>query len=45
MLTELENEIIALIQGDIPITQRPYLEMAQKLGISEYTLLTAERSL
>jgi DNA-binding Lrp family transcriptional regulator len=39
MLTELENEIIALIQGDIPITQRPYLEMAQKLGISEYTLL------
>lgn len=39
MLTELENEIIALIQGDIPITQRPYLEMAQKLGISEKTLL------
>ena len=39
MLTELENEIIGLIQGDIPITQRPYLEMAQKLGISEKTLL------
>lgn len=39
MLSELENEIIALIQGDIPITRRPYLEMAQKLGISEKTLL------
>jgi DNA-binding Lrp family transcriptional regulator len=39
MLTELENEIIGLIQGDIPITERPYLEMAQKLGISEKTLL------
>jgi siroheme decarboxylase len=39
MLTKIENEIIALIQGDIPITQRPYLEMAQKLGISEKTLL------
>jgi siroheme decarboxylase len=39
MLTELENEIIGLIQGDIPITERPYLEMAQKLGISEKTFL------
>ncbi|MFO7971823.1 MAG: winged helix-turn-helix transcriptional regulator [Desulfobacterales bacterium] len=39
MPTDLENEIIGLIQGDIPITQRPYLEMAQKLGISEKTLL------
>jgi DNA-binding Lrp family transcriptional regulator len=39
MLTELDNEIIGLIQGDIPITQRPYLELAQKLGISENTLL------
>jgi len=39
MPTDLENEIIRLIQGDIPITQRPYLEMAQKLGISEKTLL------
>jgi len=39
MLTELENGIIALIQGDIPITQRPYLEMAKKLGISEKALL------
>jgi DNA-binding Lrp family transcriptional regulator len=39
MLTELENEIIASIQGDIAITERPYLEIAQKLGISEETLL------
>ncbi|MBW2643917.1 MAG: Lrp/AsnC family transcriptional regulator, partial [Deltaproteobacteria bacterium] len=39
MLTELENGIIALIQGDIPITQRPYLEIAKKIGISEKTLI------
>ena len=39
MLTELENGIIALIQGDIPIIQRPYLEIAEKLGIPEETLL------
>ena len=39
MLTELENEIVALTQGDISITQRPYLEIAEKLGISEEILL------
>jgi DNA-binding Lrp family transcriptional regulator len=39
MLTELENEIVALIQGDIAITQRPYLEIAQQLGIPEEILL------
>ena len=35
MLTELEKKIIAMIQGDIPVTERPYLELAEKLGISE----------
>ena len=39
MLTELEKRIIASIQGDIAITERPYLEIAEKLGISEDTLL------
>ena len=39
MLSELEKKIIALIQDDIAITERPYLEMAEKLGISEEKLL------
>ena len=39
MLTELEKKIIASIQEDIAITERPYLEISRKLGISEDTLL------
>ena len=39
MLAELDKRIIALIQGDIPITERPYLEIAERLGISEEILL------
>ncbi len=39
MLTELDKKIIASIQGDIPITERPYLEIAENLGISEEMLL------
>ena len=39
MLTELEKKIIASIQGDIPVTMRPYRGISQKLGISEETLL------
>ena len=45
MLTELEKEIIASIQGDMAITERPYLEIAKKLGVSEETLLKALQSL
>jgi len=39
MLTELEKKIIASLQGDIPIIKSPYLEMAEKLGISEKSFL------
>jgi DNA-binding Lrp family transcriptional regulator len=39
MLTELEKRIIASIQDDIAITERPYLEIAKELGVSENTLL------
>lgn len=39
MLTELEKKLIASIQEDIAVTDRPYLEISRKLGISEETLL------
>ena len=39
MLNELEKMIIASIQGDIPVTERPYLEIANRLAISEERLL------
>lgn len=39
MLTDLEKRIVASIQGDIPITERPYREIANILGITEDVLL------
>ena len=39
MLTELEKKIIASIQQDMPVTERPYLKIAQELEISETELL------
>jgi DNA-binding Lrp family transcriptional regulator len=39
MLTELEKRIIASIQKDMPVIERPYLKIAQDLGISETELL------
>lgn len=45
MLTEIEKKIIAFIQEDIPVTERPYLEIARKLDISEEALLETLRGL
>ncbi|MFZ5569476.1 MAG: Lrp/AsnC family transcriptional regulator [Thermodesulfobacteriota bacterium] len=45
VLTELEKKIIASIQGDIPISPRPYLEIAEKMGIDEESLLANLRRL
>jgi siroheme decarboxylase len=39
MLTELEKRIVAEIQGDINISERPYLDIAQRMGIDEDILL------
>ncbi|MFH0726145.1 MAG: AsnC family transcriptional regulator [Pseudomonadota bacterium] len=38
-LDELDKRIIAAVQADIPVTERPYAEIARQLGISEETLL------
>ncbi|MGD2271575.1 MAG: winged helix-turn-helix transcriptional regulator [Desulfobacterales bacterium] len=45
MLTELEKKIITSIQEDIAVTEQPFLEIANRLGISEATLLDALKAL
>jgi len=45
MLTDLEKKLIASIQEDIAVIDRPYLAIAKKLGISEETLLESLQSL
>ncbi len=45
MLSELEKKIIALIQGDIPLTERPYLAMARQLSIPEERLMVILKEL
>ncbi len=45
MLTDLEKQIIASIQQDIPVTEEPYLEIADHLGIDEKILLDTLQSL
>ena len=39
MLTEMEKKIIASIQEDMEITERPYIAIAKRLGITEAELL------
>lgn len=34
-MTDLEKKIIAAIQGDIPVSEKPYEILAENLGISE----------
>ena len=44
-LTELEKQIIASIQGDMPIVARPYLAIAERLGVTEAVVLDTLRDL
>ena len=39
-LSPLDRQILATLQGDFPICERPYAEAAGRLGISEDELLT-----
>ncbi|WP_027338866.1 AsnC family transcriptional regulator [Halonatronum saccharophilum] len=39
MLSELDKDIVRLMQEDIPLVERPYRLIAQKVGISEEELL------
>ena len=44
-LTDAEKQVIALIQGDMPIVQQPYQQLADQLGMPETQLLDILRSL
>jgi siroheme decarboxylase len=45
MLTDLEKQIIALLQTDIPVVKRPFLEMAEQIGITEDEFLNVLKDL
>ena len=45
MLTDLEKKIIASIQEDMAIAERPYLAISEKVGITEKKLLESLQSL
>jgi DNA-binding Lrp family transcriptional regulator len=45
MLTDIEKKVIASIQQDMPVAERPYEQIAQRIGISEDTLLETLRRL
>ncbi|MBF0378481.1 MAG: Lrp/AsnC family transcriptional regulator [Desulfamplus sp.] len=45
MLTTIEKKVISSLQGNIPITHRPFLELAENIGISEEQYLEIVESL
>ena len=45
MLTDLEKIIITMLQADIPVVKRPFLEMAEKIGITEEKFLNVVKDL
>ena len=45
MLTDLEKQIIALLQTDIPVVKRPFLAMAEQIGITEEKFLSVLKDL
>ena len=45
MLTEIEKKVISALQGNIPVCERPYLELAQGLGMSEEEFLKTAKGL
>lgn len=44
-MDEIDRSIINALQGDLPVCERPYLEAAQRIGITEDELLARLASL
>ncbi|MEJ5360158.1 MAG: Lrp/AsnC family transcriptional regulator [Desulfobacterales bacterium] len=45
MLSETEKKVIAALGGDIPVAERPFLELARETGLSEEVFLETLRGL
>lgn len=45
MPTDLEKKTIAAVQGDIPLVQRPFAAIAERIGASEADVIETLRSL
>jgi len=45
MPNDLEKKVIAALQGDIPVSPRPYLEIAEMIGVDEDTVLSVLKDL
>ena len=44
-LTELEKRLVDLLSEGLPLVERPYLALAERLGVSEEEVLSAIRGL
>ncbi|MBI9073874.1 MAG: Lrp/AsnC family transcriptional regulator [Desulfatibacillum sp.] len=45
MLTDVEKKVVTAIQGDMPISQRPYRDLAESIGVTESQFIAAVRNL
>ncbi len=45
MLTDIEKKVISSIQGDIPVSERPYLALAKQIDISEQVFIDTLKDL
>ncbi|HMA85836.1 MAG TPA: Lrp/AsnC family transcriptional regulator [Desulfosalsimonadaceae bacterium] len=45
MPNDLEKKVIAALQGDIPVSRRPYMEIAEMIGVDEDTVLSVLKDL
>lgn len=45
ILTDLEKKVIASIQGDIPVSENPYRDLAEKIGVDVEDYLAALQGL
>ncbi len=45
MPSDLEKKVIAALQGDIPVCQRPYQEIAEVIGVDEDTVIAVVQGL
>ena len=45
MLTDFEKQVIASVQGDLPVLSHPYSEIADSLGVSEALVLQTLKNL